>query len=126
MTIPAAVRPASVAEQPLVNIRYSLFLDYSLHVFLFLCNYICECDIIISTSLEPWAQKAFLGTKTLNTIQSRVFPTAYHSFENMLVSVICVCALCNFESAVVFVNGVGWCWLWVFCCVFWLVGLSFK
>lgn len=60
VTIPAAVRPASVAEQPLID---------------------------ISSSLEPWAQKAFLGTKTLNTIQSRVFPTAYHSFENMLVSV---------------------------------------
>lgn len=37
------------------------------------------------SSLEYWAQLAFSGTKRLNAIQSRVFPTAYHSSENMLV-----------------------------------------
>ena len=40
----------------------------------------------IATALEPWAQKAFAGTKQLNAIQSQVFKTAYHSCENMLVS----------------------------------------
>jgi hypothetical protein len=44
----------------------------------------------VGSALEAWAQKAFVGTKFLNTIQSRVFPTAYHSFENMLVGFVAV------------------------------------
>ena len=31
------------------------------------------------------AQMAFGGIKRLNVIQSKVFPTAYHSNENMLI-----------------------------------------
>ena len=31
------------------------------------------------------AQRAFTGVKRLNIIQSKVFPTAYHTNENMLV-----------------------------------------
>lgn len=35
--------------------------------------------------LEPWAQKAFQGFQNLNRIQSKIFPTAFHSNENLLV-----------------------------------------
>lgn len=41
--------------------------------------------LIEINNLEPWAQKAFAGTKRLNRIQSKVFETAYNSSENMLV-----------------------------------------
>lgn len=55
----------------------------------------------IASSLEPWAQKAFAGTKRLNTIQSKVFPVAYHSFENMLVMNFPIsCLKWDFWSAV--------------------------
>jgi hypothetical protein len=47
-----------------------------------------EALVDVTVSLEPWAQKAFKGIKTLNRIQSKVFPTAYHSSENMLVQQI--------------------------------------
>jgi hypothetical protein len=42
-------------------------------------------ELIPIESLEPWAQEAFKGTKRLNPIQSKVFPCAYYSTENMLV-----------------------------------------
>lgn len=35
--------------------------------------------------LDDFAQTAFEGYKTLNRIQSQIFPTAYHSNENILV-----------------------------------------
>lgn len=35
--------------------------------------------------LDEWAQPAFQGISTLNRIQSRIFPTAYHTNENLLV-----------------------------------------
>ena len=35
--------------------------------------------------MEEWAQSAFSGYETLNRIQSRIFPTAFYSNENMLV-----------------------------------------
>ena len=37
------------------------------------------------SELEPWAQRAFKGYKELNRIQSKIFHTAYHSNENLLV-----------------------------------------
>ncbi|KAG0625562.1 hypothetical protein M758_2G065100 [Ceratodon purpureus] len=37
------------------------------------------------TELPDFAQLAFQGYKTLNRIQSRIFPTAYNSNENLLV-----------------------------------------
>ena len=42
-------------------------------------------ESVYVSQLEPWAQKAFAGTKKLNRIQSQVFPCAYNSIENMLV-----------------------------------------
>lgn len=38
------------------------------------------------SELDDFAQQAFAGYKTLNRIQSRIYPTAYHSNENILVS----------------------------------------
>lgn len=35
--------------------------------------------------LDEWAQPAFKGIQLLNRIQSRIFPTAYHTNENLLV-----------------------------------------
>lgn len=35
--------------------------------------------------LESWAQSAFQGFKSLNRIQSRIFPAAFHLNENLLV-----------------------------------------
>ena len=35
--------------------------------------------------LDDWAQPAFAGMKSLNRIQSRIYPAAYHSNENLLV-----------------------------------------
>ncbi|CAK0786311.1 hypothetical protein CVIRNUC_009524 [Coccomyxa viridis] len=35
--------------------------------------------------MEPWAQSAFKGFKSLNRIQSRIYHTAFHSNENVLV-----------------------------------------
>lgn len=35
--------------------------------------------------LDGWAQSAFEGYEALNRIQSRLYPVAYHSNENMLV-----------------------------------------
>ncbi|KAJ2475579.1 Pre-mRNA splicing, partial [Coemansia sp. RSA 2052] len=37
------------------------------------------------SSLPGWVQAAFAGTETLNRVQSRVFPTAFGSDENMLI-----------------------------------------
>jgi activating signal cointegrator complex subunit 3 len=42
-------------------------------------------DHIKISSLETWAQKAFEGTKQLNTIQSTVYDTAYNTSENLLI-----------------------------------------
>eukprot|EP01028_Stygiella_incarcerata_P002773 TRINITY_DN1524_c3_g1_i1.p1 TRINITY_DN1524_c3_g1~~TRINITY_DN1524_c3_g1_i1.p1 ORF type:complete len:2063 (+),score=572.47 TRINITY_DN1524_c3_g1_i1:42-6230(+) len=39
----------------------------------------------VSEMQEEWARKAFSGFKTLNRIQSKVFPCAYHSNENILI-----------------------------------------
>ncbi|KAJ1427305.1 Sec63 Brl domain-containing protein, partial [Ochromonadaceae sp. CCMP2298] len=44
-----------------------------------------EVLVDVGACLEPWAQRAFEGTKCLNRIQSKVFPAAYHSAENILV-----------------------------------------
>ncbi|GLJ46147.1 hypothetical protein SUGI_0972180 [Cryptomeria japonica] len=41
--------------------------------------------LIEITSLDSFAQTAFEGYRTLNRIQSRIFPTAYNSNENILV-----------------------------------------
>ncbi|KAL6624933.1 Sec63-domain-containing protein [Neocallimastix californiae] len=38
------------------------------------------------SSLDEFSQKAFRGIKTLNRVQSIVFPIAFHTNENMLVS----------------------------------------
>jgi uncharacterized protein (UPF0332 family) len=35
--------------------------------------------------LEEWAQLAFEGMTSLNRIQSRIYPAAFHSNENLLV-----------------------------------------
>lgn len=35
-------------------------------------------ELVPISSLEPWAQAAFPGYKTLNRIQSRIFNTAYN------------------------------------------------
>ncbi|KAJ3086392.1 DEIH-box ATPase, partial [Quaeritorhiza haematococci] len=37
------------------------------------------------TSLPKWAQKGFSGAKSLNRVQSRVYPTAFESDENLLL-----------------------------------------
>lgn len=37
------------------------------------------------STLEPWAQKAFVGTSSLNTIQSTVFPAVYNTSQNLLI-----------------------------------------
>eukprot|EP01038_Epipyxis_sp_PR26KG_P011120 gene11120-14924_t len=42
-------------------------------------------ELVSINTLEDWAQLAFPNTKSLNRIQSKVFPTAYNSSENMLV-----------------------------------------
>ncbi|GIL81339.1 hypothetical protein Vretifemale_10405, partial [Volvox reticuliferus] len=44
-----------------------------------------ENELVRITDLDEWAQLAFPGYKTLNRIQSRIFRTAYHSNENILV-----------------------------------------
>lgn len=65
-------------------------------------------DIPIS-SLPDWAQKAFQGARSLNRVQTKVFPTAFESDENMLLCAptgagkvcyggMCVC-LCMFFVA---------------------------
>ena len=35
-------------------------------------------ELVPIASLEPWAQAAFPGYKSLNRIQSRIFTTAYY------------------------------------------------
>ena len=35
--------------------------------------------------LDEWAQPAFRGISTLNRIQSKIFPQAYHTNDNLLV-----------------------------------------
>ncbi|PNG99612.1 Activating signal cointegrator 1 complex subunit 3, partial [Tetrabaena socialis] len=44
-----------------------------------------ENELVRISELDDWAQLAFQGYKTLNRIQSRIFPTAYNSNENILV-----------------------------------------
>ena len=44
-----------------------------------------ESESVYINQLEPWAQKAFIGTKKLNRIQSIVYSCAYNSIENMLI-----------------------------------------
>jgi hypothetical protein len=41
--------------------------------------------VSVVTALPEWAQGAFKGFTYLNRIQSTIFPTAFHSAENMLV-----------------------------------------
>lgn len=41
-------------------------------------------ELVPISSLEPWAQAAFPGYKTLNRIQSRIFPTAFQRW-------VCLC-----------------------------------
>jgi len=40
---------------------------------------------VLISDLPSWAQKAFQGYESLNRIQSRIFPTAFESNENVLV-----------------------------------------
>lgn len=40
---------------------------------------------VLISDLPSWAQKAFQGYDSLNRIQSRIFPTAFQSNENVLV-----------------------------------------
>ena len=42
-------------------------------------------NLVPISSLDPVGQVAFKGMKSLNRIQSVVYPTAYHTSENMLV-----------------------------------------
>eukprot|EP01041_Mallomonas_annulata_P004134 gene4134-8214_t len=42
-------------------------------------------ELVEISSLEPWAQLAFEGTKKLNRIQSKVLHVAYNTSENMLI-----------------------------------------
>ncbi|KAL0039926.1 hypothetical protein WJX77_011783 [Trebouxia sp. C0004] len=42
-------------------------------------------ELIKITDMEEWAQLAFAGYKTLNRIQSRIYPTALNSNQNLLV-----------------------------------------
>jgi len=44
-----------------------------------------ESMLVPVTQLDDYAQVAFRGVKKLNRLQSKVFPTAYGSSENMLV-----------------------------------------
>ena len=37
------------------------------------------------SEMDAWTRDVFKGTKQLNPMQSRVFQTAFHSSENMLV-----------------------------------------
>ncbi|KAJ3020927.1 UNVERIFIED_CONTAM: activating signal cointegrator 1 complex subunit [Siphonaria sp. JEL0065] len=41
--------------------------------------------LIPTASFEPWAQKAYKGYKSLNRVQSIVYPVAFETNENMLV-----------------------------------------
>ena len=41
--------------------------------------------VAIDPGLPPWARPAFAGMATLNTIQSRIFPAAFGSNQNLLV-----------------------------------------
>jgi replicative superfamily II helicase len=43
-------------------------------------------DLVAIASLPPWAQKAFGTTSHLNTIQTKVYPTAFQSKKNLLIS----------------------------------------
>ncbi|KAL3133984.1 hypothetical protein ABBQ32_008424 [Trebouxia sp. C0010 RCD-2024] len=42
-------------------------------------------ELVRITDMEEWAQLAFAGYKTLNRIQSRIYPTALNSNQNLLV-----------------------------------------
>ncbi|KAJ7578996.1 putative RNA helicase [Mycena floridula] len=42
-------------------------------------------SLVPIASLPSWAQKAFKSTQNLNRIQSKVFPTAFNTDENMLI-----------------------------------------
>ncbi|KAK9814715.1 hypothetical protein WJX72_010327 [[Myrmecia] bisecta] len=42
-------------------------------------------QVVLIEDMEDWAQTAFEGYKKLNRIQSRIYPTAFHSNENVLV-----------------------------------------
>ncbi|ORY41007.1 Sec63-domain-containing protein [Rhizoclosmatium globosum] len=57
ISIPAAKRAAKRAQEALISV----------------------------TTFEPWAQKAYKGYKSLNRVQSIVYPVAYETNENMLV-----------------------------------------
>ena len=43
-------------------------------------------DLIPVTELPPWAQRAFSSTTHLNLIQSKVYPQAFKSNRNLLIS----------------------------------------
>lgn len=49
-------------------------------------------ELVPIASLEPWAQAAFPGYKTLNRIQSRIFQTAY--YRSVCVCMCLVVGLC--------------------------------
>eukprot|EP00955_Chlamydomonas_euryale_P107507 365775-Chlamydomonas_euryale.AAC.10 len=42
-------------------------------------------ELVAIASLPQWAQPAFAGYKALNRIQSKIFPSAFGSNENLLV-----------------------------------------
>lgn len=54
-----------------------------------------EVPLIKIEEMEPFAQKAFAGYKTLNRIQSTIYQTGFYSNENMLVR----CTSCPSPSA---------------------------
>jgi activating signal cointegrator complex subunit 3 len=56
-------------------------------------------ELININTLENFAQQAFIGTKKLNLIQSKVFNCAYNSNENMLV-----CAPTGFLIYFIFIS----------------------
>jgi hypothetical protein len=59
-------------------------------------------ELVPIASLEPWAQAAFPGYKTLNRIQSRIFQTAYYrsvllSLSRALIAVLCCVRACQVQ-----------------------------
>jgi hypothetical protein len=50
-------------------------------------------ELVPIASLEPWAQAAFPGYKTLNRIQSRIFTTAYYRCARPAAG--CCCMHCK-------------------------------
>jgi len=50
------------------------------------------------SEMDAWTREVFAGTRQLNPMQSRVFQTAYHSSENMLVRAYHASLSCSLEA----------------------------